>query len=287
MKKNALLMNKIALALFFAGCSTASPAAQPDQCADGKRPDNITQAGGNGVCMAIKVFSPAAVDARQPLIVLTHSDNGGSMTGDGFPTLARTISERFNSITIFMLRPGYRGNFGKSDGYANREDDDYSKANVEYMARALRDLRQAHPGKKVVMVGHSGGAAMTGLLLALHPELIEAAVLAGCPCDVGPWRRWRATSAGKSNIPWTNSLSPLDNTKQVSKRAVVIAITGEKDNNTLPQFSQTYIAALQRYGVEKAQFVLAAGATHVAVLRAPEFFEAIQSAVRAVSNSPD
>jgi pimeloyl-ACP methyl ester carboxylesterase len=156
--------------------------------------------------------------------------------------LAQTISERFNSTTIFMLRPGYRGNFGKSDGYANREDDDYSKENVEYMAGALRGLRQAHSGKKVVMVGHSGGSAMTALLLAFHPELIEAVVLAGCPCDVGPWRRRRAITAHRSDIPWTNSLSPLDNTKQVSKQAVVIAITGENDNNTVPQFSQAYIS---------------------------------------------
>jgi pimeloyl-ACP methyl ester carboxylesterase len=201
--------------------------------------------------------------------------------------LAQTISERFNSTTIFMLRPGYRGNFGKSDGYANREDDDYSKENVEYMAGALRGLRQAHSGKKVVMVGHSGGSAMTALLLAFHPELIEAVVLAGCPCDVGPWRRRRAITAHRSDIPWTNSLSPLDNTKQVSKQAVVIAITGENDNNTVPQFSQAYIAALQRNGVEKVQFVLAAGASHGSVLGAPEFFEAIQSAVLAVSNPPD
>ena len=48
-------------------------------------------------------------------------------------------------------------------------------------------------------------------------------------------------------------------------------VVGNKDENTLPQFSEAYARALQARGV-KTRVTYAMNATHVSVQRAPEFF---------------
>lgn len=272
----------LALALLLAA-TLGPPLSYAGPCADGKEADGITRAGGNNVCMAIQPAPPGKLDAKSPLMVVLHGDNGGSMVASSYPALAARLSEEFSSPAIFMLRPGYRGDNGKSDGEAGIYDDDYTKKNVEGLSFALAHLRSLHPERKLVLVGHSGGAAMAALVHSHFPQLVDAAVLAGCPCDVQPWRQWRQSSAGKRDGAWPNSLSPSDFAKRVPANAVTVAVTGDKDTNTLPKFAQEYIAALQANGVANARFILAAGATHGSVRQAKELFDGVKYALEKIA----
>ena len=52
---------------------------------------------------------------------------------------------------------------------------------------------------------------------------------------------------------------------------LVSLVVGNKDENTLPLFSESYARALQARGL-KTRVTYAMNATHVSVLRSPEFF---------------
>jgi len=252
-------------------------------CDDGKEADGINRAGDNGVCMAMQTLPYTKKDPKAPLLIVIHGDNGGKMFGTSYPTLASKLSEEFSSPAVFMLRPGYKADFGQSDGTARFQDDDYTSENLKYMYFALAHLRQIYPDRRFILVGHSGGAAVAALLISQYPKLADAVVLAACPCDVQPWRKWRKESGVRSDGYWPHSLSPSDFSKAVLTRSVVVAVTGDKDTNTLPKFAEEYISALRANGVENAKFILAAGASHGSVRQSSEFLEGIRFALDKVA----
>lgn len=62
--------------------------------------------------------------------------------GVRYVNLALKLSNEFSSPAFFMLRLGYQGDAGKSDGFAKFEDDDYTYKNIEYLAGALGQRKQ-------------------------------------------------------------------------------------------------------------------------------------------------
>lgn len=259
--------------------------AKAGVCADGAAADGKTRAGANGICMVIQAAPPATGGPTAPLIVVLHGDNRGQMMGGRYLRLATKLSLEFSGPALFMLRPGYQGDTGKSDGFAKLEDDDYSKKNIDFLAGALDQLKRDSGDRKLILVGHSGGAAMSAVLIALYPQIVDAAVLAGCPCNVQPWRQWRKQSAGKRDGYWPNSLSPSDFANKTSNKSVIVAITGDGDTNTLPKFAEEYISALRENGVQNAKFVLVTGETHRTVPESKEVIEGVRYAIEKLSGA--
>ncbi len=246
--------------------------AQPAKCPDGKPADGIERAGDARQCLVIRTLAPGQTSRITPkvLVVFLHGDNGGRIELKADSGTAAVLAEKLQAVTIAMQRPGYRSDLGTSDGETGAGDDDYTPRNTEIMATALANLRSLNPGKKILLIGHSGGAAMAALLASRFPGSADAYLLAACPCDVPAWRQWRGSSAGKSGA-WSRSLSPLAEAGKVSPDTRMALVVGNKDENTLPQFSETYVRALQARGV-KTRVTYAMNATHVSVQRAPEFF---------------
>ena len=91
----------------------------------------------------------------------------------------------------------------------------------------MTSLKKHHKAKRVVLVGHSGGAAISGIIFGRSPGLVDTVILAACPCDVPRWREMR-----RGYNTWTRGLSPHDFSNKVSHGARVIALTGEHDDNT-------------------------------------------------------
>ena len=265
--------------VLFACFCLASTLATAGVCADGAVADGKTRAGANGTCMVIQAAPPATGGPTAPLIVVLHGDNGGQMMGGRYLRLATKLSLDFSSPAFFMLRPGYQGDTGKSDGFAKLEDDDYSRKNIDFLAGALDQLKRESGDRKLILVGHSGGAAMSGVLISLYPQIVDAVVLAGCPCNVQAWRQWRKESAGKRDSYWPNSLSPSDFAKKTSSKSVVVTITGDGDTNTLPKFAEEYIAALRQSGLQNAKFISAPGATHGSVPESNELIDGVRYAI--------
>ncbi|EJL77765.1 hypothetical protein PMI15_04571 [Polaromonas sp. CF318] len=246
--------------------------AQQATCPDGKKADGVERAGNSRHCLVMRTLQPALASARvtpRVLAVFLHGDNGGRIELKADSGVAAMLAEKLQAVTVALQRPGYRSDLGSSDGQSGPGDDDYTPQNIGIVADALLQLRSLNPGKKILLVGHSGGAAMAALLAARFPGSADAYLLAACPCDVPAWRQWRADSAGKKGA-WT-SLSPLAEAGKVPPATLISLVVGNKDENTLPLFSESYARALQARGL-KTRVTYAMNATHVSVLRSPEFF---------------
>jgi pimeloyl-ACP methyl ester carboxylesterase len=140
------------------------------------------------------------------------------------------------------------------------------------MGAAIERLRHKYRPSRVVLVGHSGGAAIAAVLLGLKPQLADAAVLVACPCDLVSWR------AGRRGAPWVSE-NPLQWTDKVGPAIKVIALTGSRDDTTSPGLGEAYVAALKARGIDAA-FHLVPGAGHIDVLQSPAVSEAVAGLIR-------
>jgi pimeloyl-ACP methyl ester carboxylesterase len=152
-------------------------------------------------------------------------------------------------VVVALLRPGYFDSSGnQSSGDNFKRQDSYTKHNIDAIAAALKALRGHHKASHLILVGHSGGAAISGVILGRHPGVADAAVLAACPCFIAEWR------AGRRR--WMQSLSPDEVIKQVPVATRVVALTGDADDNTRPILARDYVEALAKRG-KPARFELA------------------------------
>lgn len=250
-------------------------AAVPDiKCPDGKAANGIQRVGSGRHCLLMRVFDPVGANARV-LIVYLHGDSGGSVTLPADSGTAFNLSQQLKIKTIALQRPGYRSELGLSDGYTSTQDGDYAVEHLDILAAALGRLRVLNSGKKILLVGHAGGAAMAALLASRFSASADAYLLAACPCDLVKWQKWRNFSAGGA-IGGKGSLSPQAEVENIKATTRIGLVVGNKDDNILPIFSQAYAVSLQAQGV-KTRLTYAVGATHVSVQRSPEFFMLAQA----------
>jgi pimeloyl-ACP methyl ester carboxylesterase len=210
---------------------------------------------GGGLCLAAATFGAASAGAEPILIVVVHGDisDGGAATYHA--EFARTLA-RPGVVVVALIRPGYADAAGRtSEGTTLGRQDNYTAGNVAAVAGAIDALKKHYRARRVVYVGHSGGAAIGGVLIGRRPGLVDAAVLVSCPCDIARWLRERGQP------PWRRSLSPDFFIARVSKSTEVVAITGSADDNTFPALADDYVAGLARRGVA-ARFIAVAGAGH-------------------------
>jgi predicted esterase len=206
-----------------------------------------------GVCLVTQTFGADAAGARPTLVVAIHGDGSDGGPSDYMASFVRGLA-RPGVVGVVLVRPGYATADGRiSGGSTNGRRDNYTAGNVAAVGAAIGALRARHRAGRVVVVGHSGGAAIAGVLIGQRPGLIQGAVLAACPCDVP---RWRTTRSG----PWPRSLSPHSFAGGVSRATRVVAITGASDTNTTPDLAEAYVRALAARGVP-ARFV-STGAGH-------------------------
>ncbi len=210
---------------------------------------------GGPYCLVVKTLS---VNPGGPLMVVLHGDvsRGGPATYHF--DLARELAEANQQATVIaMLRPGYDDGEGhKSGGDTNDRRDHYTARNIDAVAGAIRNLKAKHAARKVVVVGHSGGAAFAGVIAGRHPGLADAVALLSCPCDIPVWRASRR--AGSS---WPNSLSPSDFAAQIPPATTVIALVGTQDTNTPVSLSRDYVSKVIAAGAN-ASLVEISGAGH-------------------------
>jgi dienelactone hydrolase len=267
----------LALAVFWLPLAQA---VVPDiQCPDGsKAAGGIERVGNSSRCVVIRKFEPATTSSNaKVLVVFLTGDSRGSGEPPAERGTAFNLSQQLKASAIALQLEDDRSDTDISDGTEGNASahDDYTPGNVAILARALDRLRALNRGKKILLIGHSVGAAMTALLASRFPASADAYLLAACPCDVPQWRQWRNASTGKTGR-WVHSLSPQDEVEKIKASTRIALVVGNKDDNTLAKFSEAYVAGLQRQGV-KTRLTYAIGATHVSVLRSPEFFMLAQA----------
>jgi len=275
-------------------------------------PDTSTRIGGETVWVDVvegklktQVFATDGVSDRPILILILHGDipnpkldyhyRFAKAIMIGFPednersaVLRSVLGQDWQAESVVaagILRPGYAdfsgdrssGNMGMAYG------DNYTPEVVDAVASATRYLKEKYNAHTVILVGHSGGGAITANLLGRHPDLMDGALLVSCGCDPEAWRsRMRAQDSRPFWDEPNPSIMPLSMTEQVRQGTLVRLIVGADDDVAIPDYSRRYTDALQRRGIDVRLKILP-GLGHN-ILITPETFRELGSLVQELSS---
>jgi dienelactone hydrolase len=253
--------------LFFGFCICGNAVADSD--ADG---DFTTRIKGVSETLVMKRFGS---DTPSVMIVWIHGDVSAGGPANYHFKVADKVASKFSSdkvLCVALVRPGYSdGEGGTSTGNNYNRSDSYTKDNINEVGTAIERLRTHYKPARVIVVGHSGGAAYTAVLAGMKPKLAEAFVLVSCPADLVAWRNGRRA--------WNRSENPITWVDKVSKTVKVVALTGSKDDNTFPDLAKSYVEALKSRGVD-ANFVLVPGENHNGAFTSNEVMNTVQSLLK-------
>ena len=210
---------------------------------------------GGKLCQAAATFGAETAGPSPVLIVVVHGDISDGGRATYHVAFASTLA-RPGAVVVALTRPGYTDDRGRtSEGNTYRRSDNYTRDNIAGVGGAIAALRAHYQPRRVVYVGHSGGAAIGGVLIGKMQRLIDAAVLVSCPCDIARWL------SARKKPPWPASESPLSYAGRVPRETRVNVIAGSTDTNTFPAQAEGYVRTLMRRGVD-ARFVRVEGAGH-------------------------
>jgi pimeloyl-ACP methyl ester carboxylesterase len=176
--------------------TTDQPAASGRTVKEVKTPDNKTRAGKNGVNLAIQYFEPKGLVADDPLLVYIHGDSDDGVVNltkneENLLHWVKRMGDACRVATVFLQRPGFSSEIGKSDGFEGYDPSVYNKITVKhatYILGALESLHEAYPRRPIFIVGHSGGSMITlELMIYYKSQIVRGLVLSGCPMPKAPW----------------------------------------------------------------------------------------------------
>lgn len=248
--------------------------ARPGFAATCDAEDFVTRVSGDSQCLVMRQFGDVRPDV---LLVWLHGDvSAGGPANYHFAIAQKSVSAFASArvLAVALVRPGYPDGSGNESSVAaahGGRSDHYTKENVGEVATAIERLRDRYQARSVIVIGHSGGAATTAIALGMKPKLIDAAILVSCPCDLVAWRQGRrAWPASENPIAWVGQIAPS---------ARVIALTGERDDNTSPRLAGDYVEALKARQIE-AEFRLLGNESHNSAFRSAELTQALGELLR-------
>ena len=231
--------------------------------------------------------------SKSKLVVFMHGDYSqkdserAKLRREWYMEFSESINAHSSNF-FHLARPGYRTENGnRSDGGdkkgTDRGDNYIWKRDIQPVGFAIQQLKDTYNPEQLIVIGHSGGAATTGILIGRFPDLIDEAILLACPCVVKEWRRHRVTQRGRipnSKNTWPRSDSPHKHVNAISADTNVHIVIGEKDNNTLPKFSKKYLTLLNKKNKDVSAYLyVIKDADHASVLFNPETTSIIEKIV--------
>ncbi len=247
--------------------------------------DDITHVAANGQCLAIQTYMNELPTPHPILVVFIHGDGIPGGSPSDYLKFQATHFVTDHVVPVVLIRPGYYdsyGHYSTGNSYAfavnGYPSDGYRADVVTTLADAVMQLKQFYHPSCTILVGHSGGAMMSGIILGKYPDLANGAVLASVTYNVHAWAKKHGWGS------WPNSLSPSDWVNQVPKQDFVYVISGTADTNTYPEMTLQYVNALKQAGVN-THFVSVPGGDHNSVVL--DDAQAFDSAISdAISNCP-
>jgi predicted esterase len=174
--------------------------------------------------------------------------------------IAKKIADKNkNVVAVGILRPGYtdkegnhsKGKRGKATG------DNYTKEVLMSIKNLTYELKKKYNPSKVILVGHSGGAAISANLLAKYSDTYSSALLMSCPCDLHLWRKHMKYLRPKSRV-WdikVNSLSPIEELNNIDDSTQIMAVHGENDEIVPIDIAYRFVKEL-KVNNKKVNFVI-------------------------------
>jgi predicted esterase len=211
------------------------------------------EAGNSGHRIAGRVFLSGPARAGSPLVVVLHGDAPGLKPSYQYVFASKVAAAAPGTRVVALLRPGYADPFGaRSDGDRGNfaAGENYTPGVVHDLAAAIKELKTRWNAPSLILLGHSGGSTLTADIAALHPGLVQTAILVSCPCDVPAFRRHMAKA--QWSPVWllpVNALSPLQTLPEMSSATSILAISGSQDPIALPQYTTKYIQAAKARGL--------------------------------------
>jgi len=189
------------------------------------------------------------------IVVIIHGDGGPGR----YDSFAGALASRYkNSTIITLLRPGYKQGKLRSKGTGGYSvGDQYTKKNNRLVAEALQAIKGNLKARKLIVIGHSGGAAQLGTIIGRFPGIVDTALLVSCPCDVP---NWRISRRGKNK--WLKSQSPDKFISGIPLSTKVYVVIGERDANTRFRFSKKYVEKSAALGKSNVVLTPIPGGTH-------------------------
>ena len=204
--------------------------------------DNITRVAANGECLVLQTYLPPVLVKPHPiLVVFIHGDG---IPGGGPSDYLKFQATAFSSgqvVPVVLIRPGYYDSYnhystGESYAFYNQgyPGDSYRPHTVATLAAAVAKLKAFYHPKATLLVGHSGGGIMSGIILGQYPGLADGAVLASV---VGNVHRWGQKHGWGRYI---HSLSPNDFVNTIPLKDRIYIVSGTNDKNTYPAMTPAY-----------------------------------------------
>jgi pimeloyl-ACP methyl ester carboxylesterase len=195
-----------------------------------------------------KIYENARLSQHPILVVVVHGDSSdGSPPTYQYRFAERAAATISDAIVAAVLRPGYSDGEDTSEGLRGfSTGDNWTPEVVNAVATVLSELKDKYHPRRVVLVGHSGGAAIVGNLLGLRVAAADGALLVSCPCDVTAWRKYMQSIRG--GAIWerpVRSLSPLALVDSVSTSAKLWLLVGSDDQITPSALTLAYAEALR------------------------------------------
>jgi pimeloyl-ACP methyl ester carboxylesterase len=230
-----------------------------------------------------KIYENARLSQHPILVIVVHGD-----ASDGSPsTYQYRFAERVgtvmpDTVAAAVLRPGYSDGEDSSEGLRGfTTGDNWTPEVVNAIATVLSQLKDKYHPRRVILVGHSGGAAIVGNLLGQQGTSADGDLLVSCPCDVAAWRKYMQSVKG--GAIWerpVRSLSPLALVNNVSTSTKLWLLVGSDDQTTPPTLTLAYAEALRRRNVA-VNVTVAPGLGHNILLE-PIALDRLQEAISTI-----
>ena len=229
------MLNKHLLKLIIFSLFLFNTSAKSAECLN----DKITRVTGKDECLVIHTFVKNSETKIKNLVIFIHGDQSDNGPVSGMINNAQGTPVPNGTVKVAILRPGYFDKAGnKSTGNDCGRRDCYTVTNLDEMTAAVQSLKNHYKPSKTILIGHSGGAATSGVMIGRTPGIAEGAILLACPCNISQWRFMQGRSGSY------NSLSPSDFIKNIPKTTKVFAITGASDTNTQDVLARDYVKSL-------------------------------------------
>ena len=198
-----------------------------------------------------KIYEGVGLSPHPILIIVLHGDSPDGPPRYQYRFAKMAAAAIPDAVVAAVLRPGYSDGDDSSDGMRGyTSGDNWTPEVVNAVVTVLSDLKDKYHPRRVILVGHSGGATIAGDLLGQQGTLVDGALLVSCPCDVAAWRKHMQSIKG--GAIWdqpVRSLSPLALVDGVPASAKIWLLVGGDDPITPSTLTLAYADALRHRNI--------------------------------------